>query len=143
MPSCTSRREVALHTWPWFQKMPNMIHSTAASTSASSKTMKADLPPSSRLMFLMSAAAADMIFAPVGTLPVKASLSTPGCWLRGPPASLPSPVTTFSTPDGRPTRSAVAASSRAVSGVSSEGLSTQVAPAARAGATFQAAISNG
>ena len=30
------------------------------------------------------------------------TLSTSGCALRGPPASAPSPVTTFSAPGGRP-----------------------------------------
>ncbi|MNM58326.1 hypothetical protein D3C81_695550 [compost metagenome] len=91
----------------------------------------------------MSRAAADMIFAPVGTLPVKASLSTPGCSVSGLPASAPRPVTRFNTPAGKPIRSAAAASSRAVSGVSSDGFNTTVAPAAKAGATFHAAISSG
>ncbi|MNF94862.1 hypothetical protein D3C84_775830 [compost metagenome] len=134
---------MAEQTWPWFQKIPNMIHSTAASISLSAKTMKGDLPPSSRLMFLMSRAAACMMRLPVGTLPVKASLSMPGCSASGAPASGPRPVTRFSTPAGSPALSAIRASSRAVSGVSSEGLSTMQQPAARAGATFQAAISIG
>ncbi|MNN29631.1 hypothetical protein D3C81_1432430 [compost metagenome] len=140
---CTSTLDVAEQTWPWFQKMPNMIHSTAASISLSAKMIRGDLPPSSRLMFLMSRAAACMIRLPVGTLPVKASLSIPGCSANGAPASLPSPGTTFSTPAGSPALSAIRASSRAVNGVSSDGLSTMQQPAANAGATFQAAISIG
>jgi hypothetical protein len=47
MPSCTSRREVAEHICPAFQVMPATIHSTAWSTSQSSNTTMADLPPSS------------------------------------------------------------------------------------------------
>ncbi|MNC12476.1 hypothetical protein D3C75_602000 [compost metagenome] len=94
-------------------------------------------------MFLISLAAACMILRPVGTLPVKAILSTCGCSANGAPASRPKPVTTFSTPAGNPALSAMPASSRAVSGVSSEGLSTRVQPAASAGATFHAAISIG
>ena len=58
MLAWTSTRDVAEQTWPWFQKMPNMIHSTAFSMSVSAKTTKGDLPPSSRLTFLMSCAAA-------------------------------------------------------------------------------------
>ena len=33
-PSWTSTLDVAEQTWPWFQKIPNMIHSTAFSMSA-------------------------------------------------------------------------------------------------------------
>ena len=74
---------------------------------------------------------------------MKASLSTSGWSVSGAPASGPVPVTTLSTPAGRSTASAIAPSSSAVTGVSSDGLSTIVAPAASAGATFQAAISSG
>lgn len=139
----TSTREVAEQTSPWFQKMPNSIHSTAASRSLSAKITKGDLPPSSRLMFFMSRAAACMIRLPVGTLPVKASLSISGCSASGAPASAPRPVTTFSTPAGKPASWAISARCKALSGVSSEGLRTMQQPAASAGATFQEAISIG
>ena len=66
MLASTSTREVAEQTWPWFQKMPNMIHSTAFSMSLSAKTTKGDLPPSSRLTFLMSWAPAIITLRPVG-----------------------------------------------------------------------------
>ncbi|MNL24289.1 hypothetical protein D3C87_1457170 [compost metagenome] len=111
--------------------------------SLSAKITKGDLPPSSRLMFLISLAAACMILRPVGTLPVKATLSTYGCLASGAPASRPRPVITFRTPAGNPALSAMPASSRAVNGVSSDGLSTTVQPAASAGATFHEAISIG
>ncbi|MCY1396290.1 hypothetical protein D3C76_1390490 [compost metagenome] len=91
----------------------------------------------------MSREAACMIRRPVGTLPVKASLSTSGCSANGAPASGPRPVTRLNTPSGSPTSWMMAASSSALSGVSSEGLSTRVQPAASAGATFHAAISSG
>ncbi len=48
MDSCTSRREPAQQTWPWLNQMASTTPSTAESRSASSKTMKGDLPPSSR-----------------------------------------------------------------------------------------------
>lgn len=63
--------------------------------------------------------------------------------LSGAPASAPVPVTTLSTPAGRPTSAAIAASSRQVREAASEGLSTAQLPAASAGATFQVAMSSG
>jgi hypothetical protein len=47
--SCTSSREPAQHTWPWLKKMPSTMPSMAWSIGASSKTMLAALPPSSRV----------------------------------------------------------------------------------------------
>ncbi len=58
------------------------------------------------------------------------------------PTGSPRPQTTLTTPGGRSSASA-AASFSSVSGVSSEGLSTSVLPAAIAGAIFQAAIISG
>ncbi len=52
-------------------------------------------------------------------------------------------VTTFSTPFGRPARSASSASARAESGVSSGGLTTTVQPAAIAGATLRVIMAIG
>ncbi len=53
--SCTSRREPAQQTCPWLKKMPLTMPSTAWSSGASSKTMLAALPPSSRLRRLARA----------------------------------------------------------------------------------------
>ena len=53
------------------------------------------------------------------------------------------PATTFSTPRGKPTSSAMISSSSAVSGVSSAGFSTQVFPAASAGPSFHDAMYSG
>ena len=53
-----------------------------------------------------------------------------------------SPVTTFSTPGGR-NSAASSASSRVLTGVVSDGLSTMVLPAASAGPIFQIAIISG
>ena len=52
-------------------------------------------------------------------------------------------MTTLTTPGGNPASATSSASSSAVSGVVSAGFSTTVFPQARAGAIFQAAISNG
>ena len=48
--------------------------------------------------------------------------------VRGEPASAPRPVTTLNTPGGRPTSSMMAASSRHVTDVISDGFSTTVQP---------------
>ncbi|MCY1309548.1 hypothetical protein D9M70_596540 [compost metagenome] len=143
MRSCTSTRERALPTCPWFQRQPAMIHSTATSISTSSNRISGDLPPSSRLILRISAAAADRLRTSLGSTPSKASLSTPGCRARMRPAWARYPDSTFSTPGGNSTRLAASPSSSALSGVSSDDSSTQVAPAASAGATVQAAISKG
>ena len=50
--SWTSSREPAQQTWPWLKKMPLTMPSMAWSMGASSKTMLAALPPSSRVTFL-------------------------------------------------------------------------------------------
>jgi hypothetical protein len=52
-------------------------------------------------------------------------------------------VTTFSTPGGSPASAASSASRIVVPGVSGEGLSTMVLPAASAGPAFQIAITSG
>jgi hypothetical protein len=74
---------------------------------------------------------------------VKETMSTSGWLISASPATGPVPVTMFTTPSGTPASAAASASSNAVRGVSSEGLSTMVLPAATAGRTFQAAICKG
>ena len=58
-------------------------------------------------------------------------------------ARAPSPVTMLTTPGGSSASWQISASSSAVSGVVSAGLSTAVLPHASAGASFHAAISSG
>ena len=91
----------------------------------------------------MSSTAARPISLPTSVEPVKAILSTPGCATSAAPAVSPRPVTTLTTPGGKPASSTSSPSRNAVSGVSSAGLSTTVQPAASAGAIFQIAISSG
>jgi len=67
-------------TWPWLNQMASThAPSTALSRSASSKTMKGDLPPSSSRQLLAGAGGrlADG-GGPTSVEPVKAILSTPG-----------------------------------------------------------------
>ena len=122
--------------------MPLTMPSTAWSTGASSNTMFAALPPSSRVSRLPVPATARLISLPTSVDPVNATLSRPGWATSAAPVS-PAPVSTFTTPGGSPACWHTSASSSAVSGVVSAGLSTQVLPAASAGASFQAAISSG
>ena len=124
--------------------MPAAAPSLAASMSASAKTMLGLLPPSSRLIFFrLLLPAACIISLPTSTLPVKAILSTSMWAARAAPAVSPKPVTTLTTPSGTPASRMSWPSSSAERGVCSAGLSTMVQPAARAGASFQAAIIRG
>mmetsp|Transcript_11038 Transcript_11038/g.24095 ORF Transcript_11038/g.24095 Transcript_11038/m.24095 type:complete len:310 (-) Transcript_11038:46-975(-) len=140
--SWTSSREVAEQICPLVQKAPNMTHSTALSNSTSSKTRMGDLPPSSREVLVIEAAADAITEAPVGPDPVNASLSTFECLESAAPALGP-PTMTLRTPAGTPASCASLPSSTEVSGESSEGLSTTEQPAASAGAAFQEDIRSG
>src|SRR5258707_11713686 len=122
---------------------PNSAPSTAASQSASAKNTFGDFPPSSSVTRFRVSAALFTIILPTVALPVNAILSTPGCATSAAPATSPIPFTTFTTPGGKPTSSSQCANSNAVNGVCSAGFRTQVQPAASAGASFHAAISNG
>ena len=83
-----------------------------------------------------------MIRRPVVVSPVKAILAMRLLLASGLPASTPKPLTMLITPAG--TRSAISsAKTRIEAGVCSAGFITTQLPAARAGASFQTAISSG
>ncbi len=113
-----------------------------AAGSASANTTAGALPPSSRCSRFVVGAAADITARPAREEPVMDTIATPGCSTRAAPTSAP-PVTTLSTPGGRPASTAISASRRVDEGVSGAGLSTTVLPAASAGPSFQIAITNG
>jgi hypothetical protein len=123
--------------------MPATIPLTAASRSASANTTFGDLPPSSRLTWARCVAAALITREPTAVEPVNATLSTPGCSASGAPASAPKPVTTLNTPGGKPASSISLANSSVEAGACSAGLTTNVQPAASAGASFQVISSTG
>src|SRR3974390_2640433 len=122
---------------------PNRAPSMAASKSASAKKMLGDLPPSSRVTRLTVSAASLTMILPRAADPVKATLLTSGCLTSGEPQVSPKPVITLTTPLGNPTSSNHLANSSGVSGGGAAGFSTQVQPAASAGASFHAAIKSG
>src|SRR5207248_2667102 len=70
--------------------------------------------------------------------PVNDTMSMSGCPAMASPTVGPVPVTRLNTPAGNPTSSMISARMKALSGVTSLGLSTTVQPAARAGATLAA-----
>src|SRR5271154_5305760 len=122
---------------------PNSAPSTEASQSASAKNIFGDLPPSSRVTRFSVSAALLTIILPTAALPVNAILSTPGCATSAAPVVSPGPLMIFTTPGGTPHSSNQFATSIAVNGVCSAGLSTQAQPAASAGASFHDAITSG
>ena len=141
---CTSALVCAAQTWPDRPRVTVPIVTAAAvPTSESAKTTAGLLPPSSRLTRLQPTAAAIMIFCPTARLPVNDSLSSIGWLIRASPVGSPGPVTTLSTGAGSPA-SSISAASRSTANVAySDGLSTIVQPAARAGATFWANSGSG
>ena len=112
--------------------------------SASSKTMKGALPPSSSDSFLTVSADCLSRMRPTSVEPVNDSLRTIGfVHISRPMAAASRPVTTLNTPAGSPARSPSSAMASADSGVASAGLSTMVQPAARAGPTLRVIMALG
>ena len=102
-------RAPAVQISPWLRNVDEIAPRSAASRSASARTMLADLPPSSSVSRFMLAAARRWISWPAAVEPVNESASTSGCSASADPASA-SPVTTFKTPAGIPASSASSAS---------------------------------
>ena len=118
--------------------------STAASRSASSKTMKGALPPSSMDTRRIWSADSSMSLRPTSVEPVKESLRVRGSWMSG---AMTEPdeleVMTLRTPPGRPTSSRICASASIDSGVCEAGLTTIVQPAATAGPILRVPMAAG
>src|SRR6478735_9156432 len=104
--------------------------------------MFGDLPPSSVVEGISDSAAYCMICLPISVDPVNETFAMRGLVASALPISAPGPLTTFTTPGG-PTSAISSQSFRIDHGVGLAGLTTVQLPAARAGAIFQAAISNG
>ncbi len=122
--------------WPAFLNLQAIAPSTALSMSASSKTMNGAWPPSSMLTRLTVSAHCLSRILPTAVEPVNETLRTVLLVQSSVPIVPALPVTTLSTPLGRPARSASSAIASAENGVALAGLTTMVQPAASAGAAF-------
>src|SRR5882672_3739182 len=91
--------------WPAFRYLEVMAPLTAASISASSKTMNGALPPNSRESFLTVPAHCCISNLPTSVEPVKVNLRTIGFEVSSPPTSFDGPATQEKTPFGTPARS--------------------------------------
>src|SRR6202047_3393316 len=129
--------------WPAFLYFEAMAPLTAASISASSKTMNGALPPSSSESFLTVPAHCCISNLPTSVEPVKVNLRTIGFEVSSPPTSLEGPVTQEKTPFGTPARSANSHKASAENGVAVAGFSTIVQPAASAGPDLRVIIAAG
>ena len=104
--------------------------------------MLGDLPPSSTVDGIILSAAHFKICAPTGVEPVNAIFAIRVLVASACPASAPKPFTTLRTPAGN--SSPITSNNfRIETGVCSAGFNTTQLPATSAGASFQAAISNG
>ena len=136
--SCTNKRLPATQLWPLAAKIPATTPFTALLILASAKIMLGDLPPSSRLIWARFCALFLTTALAPAPPPVKAIRRTSGCLVNAAPVSAPNPVTTLTTPSGKPASLTKCISSTIVALACSEGLSTTVLPAANAGASFTA-----
>jgi len=142
--ACTRKRLAAVQASPMLRILAIIAPSTAASTSASSKTRNGALPPSSMLIRWSWSADCLTSTLPTTVEPVKLTLRSRSSPIS---ASLTAGeevvVTMLSTPAGRPASSSVAASRSMVSGVDSAGLTTIVQPAAIAGPILRVPMASG
>ena len=122
----------------------NIAPSTAASRSASSKTMNGALPPNSIDTRSRFCALCSMSVLPTSVDPVKVSFRSLGSAMSGPmTAPVWDVVMTLSTPSGRPASRRMSAAANALNGVRPAGLSTIVHPAAMAGPILRVAMASG
>jgi len=102
---------------PVAAKTPATTPLAAASRSASGNTTWADLPPSSRVTRVRLSAAARAMSLPTCVEPVNAILSMPGWAASDLPTSGPQPVTTLTTPGGKPASPTSSANASVLTGV--------------------------
>mmetsp|Transcript_14256 Transcript_14256/g.48279 ORF Transcript_14256/g.48279 Transcript_14256/m.48279 type:complete len:299 (-) Transcript_14256:282-1178(-) len=143
---CTSTRLGATHVCPALRSLAPTSARAARSRSASSKTTKGALPPSSRATRLTPGAHCAARALPTAVDPVKLTTRTRGSPQKAAPTSAArsrAQVTTSRSPSGAPASSRSRARARAVSGVSSDGLTTAGQPAAKAGATLRVTMAAG
>src|SRR6202040_1607240 len=129
--------------WPALRYFEAIAPLTAASMSASSKTMNGALPPNSNDNFLTVPAHCCISNLPTSVEPVKVSLRTIGFEVSSPPTSFDGPVTQEKTPFGTPARSASSHRAKAENGVAVAGFNTILKPAPKAGPALRVIIAAG
>ena len=112
----------------------------ARSTSASAHTIIGSLPPSSSDTGVSVRAARSITLRPVSVEPVNITKSTASIIASA--VSRP-PVATWSTSSGSPAAAIISCTSRAVSGVTLEGLRIEALPAISAGTASQKRLTSG
>ena len=118
--------------WPACTHTMDAAQARSSAKSASSRTIMADLPPSSRKTRFRVAAPFSMMRLPVAVEPVNEIRSTRGRAVSSSPTRWSDEVTTLTTPAGMSVFSATSRPSRvAFHGVSGAGLRTVVLPVAR------------
>ena len=127
MPSWTSNRLAAMHTWPELRNLPQAIFFAASSRFAVRSTMTGDFPPSSSVTGVRCSAAAFMTTRPTAGLPVKKMWSHFFLSNASATAASPSMTATSRSSNSSPRMRFMHA---LVCGVSSEGLITTQLPAA-------------
>ncbi|SHU73441.1 Uncharacterised protein [Mycobacteroides abscessus subsp. abscessus] len=142
MPSVSTSRDVAVHFCPVERKAPSSTCSTARSTSASSRTTAAFLPPISAWTGMPRAAPAAAIRRPTPVEPVNVRASTRLSFTMASPTPV-SPTTRFNTPGGSPAASNAWARRMANSGTVLAGFHSTALPYTNAGAIFQAGMAIG
>jgi hypothetical protein len=105
--------------------------------------MNGALPPSSSDTFLSVSAAWRISSLPTRVDPVKVILRTSSRAIQAPPIAAASPDTTLTTPAGKPASMPSCSRAWADNGVSSDGLSTTVQPAAKAGPSLRVTMASG
>ena len=142
---CSTRtRAGASQLWPVFSNTNQQARRMVASRSGTSaKIIFGDFPPNSRLMRLISSAAAWKTLRPARVEPVKLTMSTAGWLLIAAPTVGPSPFTKLKTPFGTPAASMTSAKIIVEIGATSLGFNTIVHPAAMAAPTFMMTCSKG
>ena len=133
--SWTRIRVVAKQDCPALRMTAAAAASTAASRSASGSTIVGDLPPSSRLTGTIRARGGGHHRGPGGHRAGERHVRDERVVDDRGAGRLPAPVTTATTPFGRPASSSIPATEPVDSGATSEGLTSTVLPAASAGAT--------
>src|SRR6267142_1243603 len=144
MPSWTRKRLAQTQVCPMLRNLDAIAPFTAASRSASSKTIKGALPPSYNDSFFTVEAHCRINCLPTSVEPVKENFRTSGFSV----SSFPTREdlvdgTTWNTPLGIPARWASSPSASADNGVSCAGLITIGQPAARAGPTLRVIMALG